>query len=139
MIYLPQGVLPGKRFNTKNRNAAGYMGSARPSHKDYYVYQGSNYPSSIIEISNADRTNSFHPTQKPVKLYEYLQLTYTNEGETILDFASGSGTCAIAADNLKRNWICIEKDQNYYEISKKRINENRSRLNAEGYNLLLLD
>ena len=84
MIYLPQGVLPGKRFNPKNRKAAGYMGSARPSHKDYYVYQGSNYPSSIIELSNANRTNIIHPTQKPVALMEYLIKTYTNEGETVL-------------------------------------------------------
>jgi site-specific DNA-methyltransferase (adenine-specific) len=70
-----------------------------------------------------------HPTQKPVALFQYLQLTYTNEGDTILDNCSGSGTTAIAADNIRRNWICIEKDPNYVAVSKKRINENRKRLN----------
>jgi site-specific DNA-methyltransferase (adenine-specific) len=49
--------------------------------------------------------------------------TYTNEGDIILDNASGSGTTAIACMNLKRNYILIEKEQKYYDISKKRIDE----------------
>jgi site-specific DNA-methyltransferase (adenine-specific) len=65
---------------------------------------------------------------KPVALFQYLQLTYTNEGDTILDNVAGSFTTAIAADNIKRNWICIEKEAEYCEIGKKRIEENRERL-----------
>ena len=62
-----------------------------------------------------------HPTQKPVSLYEYLIKTYTLKNETILDFASGSSTLSIACINTGRKYICIEKDTNYYNISKERI------------------
>jgi site-specific DNA-methyltransferase (adenine-specific) len=98
------------------------------------------HPTNIIQIKRD--TDRLHPTQKPVALFQYLQLTYTNEGDTILDNCSGSGTTAIAADNIRRNWICIEKDPNYVAVSKKRINENRMRLNSsllEKFDLPLLD
>jgi len=62
-----------------------------------------------------------HPTQKPVKLLEYLIMTYTNEGDLVLDNVSGSGSTAVAALNTKRDYICIEKDKNYYGLSQKRI------------------
>jgi site-specific DNA-methyltransferase (adenine-specific) len=102
------------------------------------------YPINVLEIprDNMSKGKSLHPTQKPVALFQYLQLTYTNEGDTILDNCSGSGTTAIAADNIRRNWICIEKDPNYVAVSKKRINENRMRLNSsllEKFDLPLLD
>lgn len=69
-----------------------------------------------------------HPTQKPVALFEDLIKTYTNEGDIVLDNCAGSFTTAIAAENTKRNWICIEQLEEYCEIGKKRINENRVRL-----------
>lgn len=62
-----------------------------------------------------------HPTQKPVSLFEYLIKTYTNEGEKILDNTAGSGTTAIAAMNTNRKWICIEKDEDYYNKAIERI------------------
>ncbi len=64
-----------------------------------------------------------HPTQKPVALMEYLIKTYTNEGETVLDFTMGSGTTGVAAKNLNRDFIGIELDNDYFEIAKKRIEE----------------
>jgi site-specific DNA-methyltransferase (adenine-specific) len=63
-----------------------------------------------------------HPTQKPVELMEYLIKTYTNEGETVLDFCMGSGTTGVAAKNLNRSFIGIELDETYFNISKERIN-----------------
>ena len=63
------------------------------------------YPSSILEFSNANQKAKSHPTQKPVKLMEYLIKTYTNEGETVLDNTMGSGTTGVAAVNLNRNFI----------------------------------
>ena len=54
---------------------------------------------------------------------EYLIKTYTNEGETVLDFTMGSGTTGVACKNLNRNFIGIELDATYFEIAKKRINE----------------
>ena len=71
--------------------------------------------------SGAEKTK--HSTQKPVALMEYLIKTYTNEGETVLDFAMGSGTTGVAAKNLGRRFIGIELDEEYFEIAKGRINE----------------
>lgn len=62
-----------------------------------------------------------HPTQKPVALFEYLIKTYTDEGDLVLDNAAGSGTTAVAAENLKRRWLCIEKDPLYSQKAKDRI------------------
>jgi site-specific DNA-methyltransferase (adenine-specific) len=63
--------------------------------------------------------DGLHPTQKPVPLLEYLIKTYTNEGDTVLDFTMGSGSTGVAATNLKREFIGIEMDAAYFEISKK--------------------
>ena len=62
-----------------------------------------------------------HPTQKPVALMEYLIKTYTNEGETVLDFTMGSGTTGVACANLGRDFIGIELDEGYFEIARERI------------------
>jgi DNA modification methylase len=62
-----------------------------------------------------------HHTQKPVALMEYLINTYSNEGETVLDFTMGSGTTGVAAANTGRHFIGIELDEKYYNIAKERI------------------
>jgi len=77
------------------------------------------YPLSILKF-NRDRTG-LHPTQKPVALMEYLIKTYTNEGETVLDFTMGSGTTGVACKNTNRDFIGIELDENYYNIANDRI------------------
>jgi len=69
-----------------------------------------------------------HPTQKPVALMEYLIRTYTNEGETIMDNAMGSGTTGVACVNTGRNFIGIEKDKTYFDIATKRINDHKSQI-----------
>ena len=79
------------------------------------------YPKSILRFSNADKTKNIHPTQKPVALMEYLIKTYTNEGETVLDNAMGSGTTGVACKNLGRDFIGIELDEKYFNIAKERI------------------
>ncbi len=83
-------------------------------------------PTTIIEIPVINNDSSseirLHPTQKPLALMEYLIKTYTNEGDTILDFAMGSGTTGVACLNTNRNFIGIEKDKEYFEIAEKRIN-----------------
>ena len=65
--------------------------------------------------------SKLHPTQKPVKLFEYFIKTYTNEGETVLDNCAGSGTTAIACLRTNRQYICIEKDEKYYQLILNRI------------------
>ncbi len=76
------------------------------------------YPKTILKVKTE---RGFHPTQKPVALMEYLIKTYTNEGETVLDFVMGSGTTGVACMRINRNFIGIEKDKKYYQIAKKRI------------------
>ena len=68
------------------------------------------------------RNRGLHPTQKPVALLEYLIKTYTQEGETVLDFTMGSGTTGVACKNLNRKFIGIEKDETYFKIAQDRIN-----------------
>lgn len=86
------------------------------------VYYDKN-PQSIIVFSKQSDGKYIHPTQKPVALLEYLIKTYTLEGETVLDNCMGSGSTGVACINTKRNFIGIEKDDKYFEIAKKRIEE----------------
>ncbi len=81
------------------------------------------YPTSVVKFNGCGRGIAVHPTQKPVALMEYLIKTYTNEGETVLDFTMGSGTTGVACKNLGRKFIGIEMDAKYFEIAKKRILE----------------
>ena len=83
------------------------------------ISDGRRYPKTVQKFKR-DR-NKIHPTQKPVALMEYLIKTYTNEGDTVLDFAMGSGTTGVACRNLKRNFIGIELDEKYYNIATSRI------------------
>ena len=62
-----------------------------------------------------------HPTQKPIKLMERIVSLFTNEGDTVLDFCMGSGSTGVACKNLNRNFIGIEKDLNYFNIAKERL------------------
>ena len=80
------------------------------------------YPKNLIDFSNANKVNNLHPTQKPVALMEYLIKTYTNEWELILDFTAGSWTTWVACQNLNRNFILIEKEQEYIDIINTRLN-----------------
>lgn len=81
------------------------------------------YPTEVLDFSRKRQKNKLHPTQKPVALLEYLIKTYTLEGETVLDFTMGSGSTGVACKNLKRNFLGIELDENYFNIAKKRIEE----------------
>lgn len=89
---------------------------------------GSRFPRSVFSIKyDAEFFNStksglmVHPTQKPVALFEYLIKTYSNEGDLVLDSFSGSGTTAVACQRLNRRFLCIEKEQEYYEHSLERL------------------
>jgi site-specific DNA-methyltransferase (adenine-specific) len=84
---------------------------------------GKRNPRSVIKISNPKGKGQLHPTQKPVALMEYLIKTYTNEGETVLDFTMGSGTTGVACVNLNRSFTGIELDETYFNIANNRINQ----------------
>jgi site-specific DNA-methyltransferase (adenine-specific) len=74
-----------------------------------------------LSFSKPHPSISVHPTQKPVELLEYLIKTYSNEGDTILDFTMGSGSTGVACKNLNREFIGIEKEEKYFNIAKERI------------------
>jgi site-specific DNA-methyltransferase (adenine-specific) len=86
------------------------------------INEGTRRAKSVIKIKNP-RVKGGHSTEKPVALMEYLIKTYSNPGEVVLDFAVGRGTTLVAAHNLGRRFIGIEKDKSYFDISYKRINE----------------
>ena len=85
---------------------------------EHYCPRDVQYFTSTVGIVDRD-----HPTQKPVDLLEYLIKTYTNEGETVLDATMGSGSTGVACVNTGRDFIGFEKEQNFFEISQKRIAE----------------
>jgi len=76
--------------------------------------------------SNNDNKGKIHPTQKPVALYRWLLQKYAKPGDKIIDTHSGSGSCAIACHLEKFDFLAIEKDEDYYEASVKRLDEVRS-------------
>ncbi len=129
--YNPQGVQynPQVKKNGKTVGGETVQGSAGTGNGKgklrtagaTYIQEYTNYPSQLLEFES--NHGGFHPTQKPVALFEYLIKTYTDEGETVLDSTAGSGTTAIAAENTGRKWICMEMDKKYYDESVKRVEE----------------
>lgn len=111
----------------KNRKSVQYVQDRSDSvynmtgEKNGYIHNnnGVHYPKSVIEISNPN-DKTVHPTQKPVKLFEYLIKTYSNESDTILDCCAGSGTTGVACKNTGRNYILIEKEKQYIDVMKER-------------------
>lgn len=88
--------------------------------------QTDRYPRSVQVFKTDKQKVSLHPTQKPVALLEYLIKTYTQEGETVLDFTFGSGSTGIACLNTNRKFLGIEMDANYYDIACNRLNNNQT-------------
>ena len=121
--YNPQGLVDvnkevgtGATRANQNGNATGKI---LQTESRKYTQEKGNYPRQVQRFANAGKT--VHPTQKPVALMEYLIRTYTNEGETVLDFTMGSGTTGVACANLARSFIGIEMDADYFALASKRI------------------
>ena len=87
----------------------------------FNLWRGGKSKSNVLEY--AKDNDGYHPTQKPVKLLEDLIQTYSNEGNTVLDFTMGSGSTGVACINTNRNFIGIELDKGYFNIAKQRIEE----------------
>ena len=99
--------------------------SNRPEYKTGILKDGitlSDVWTDIPALPHNAKERVNHPTQKPIKLMERIISLFTNEGDTILDFCMGSGSTGVACKNLNRNFIGIEKDLNYFNISKERLN-----------------
>ena len=121
--YNPEMVTRGKVRKKGITTETGKHTSNYGEFKNSVVENNEYYPTSIIEVSNANRKDKLHPTEKPVALLEYLIKTYTNEGEVVLDNTMGSGTTGVACVNTNRGFIGMELDDKYFEIAKARINE----------------
>lgn len=120
--YNPQGLVKldnpkrkQKRVNNDKENV--YRMSTLNKE---YVAEYTNYPRSVLKYSNRNH-KSLHPTQKPIELFEYLLLTYSNEGDTVLDNCMGSGTTGVVCAKNNRNFIGFETNEKYFEIAKERI------------------
>jgi len=99
---------------------------ASKSKKYFFNYEMAKMLSNGKQMRNlwkipAERHKTPHPTEKPEKLLERIILIGSKEGDTILDPFMGSGTTCVVAKRLKRNFIGIEIDENYFNIAKKRI------------------
>lgn len=94
-----------------------------------YEMAWSSFKSSAKKFDkNPNNSNRIHPTEKPVKLYEWLLLNYAKEGDKILDTHLGSGSIAIACHNLKFDLTACELDPDYYNAAMKRINQHKRQL-----------
>jgi site-specific DNA-methyltransferase (adenine-specific) len=90
----------------------------------FNLWQGGKSKSNVLEYKKDN--DGYHPTQKPVALLEDLIRTYSNEGNTVLDFTMGSGSTGVACVNTDRNFIGIELDENYFTLAKQRIEQAQS-------------
>ena len=127
MSYYPQyGV--GKPYKIKcGKQIHEYNGTGKGKTEGYISESGGKrYPKTILRYNTE---KGFHPSQKPVDLLEYLIKTYTLENETVLDFTMGSGSTGVACKNLKRKFIGIENNKEYFKIAINRIRDHQRQLN----------
>ena len=116
----------GGKFNVSNTMSGNQQSIAYKDIDAERYNPDEKNPSSIIKVNSIrpiSKEYLGHPTQKPVMLIDTLIKTYTNENDLVLDNTAGSCTTAIAALNTNRNYICMEKDENYYNIGLKRVKE----------------
>lgn len=108
----------------KPRKKGGYVGGNKGtygSHKEDVKFNNEYYPTSIIDISNANQKEKQHPTEKPIELMKWIISTYSNENDVVLDNTMGSGATCLASKELNRFFLGIEKEKQYYEIAVSRV------------------
>ena len=122
-LYIPQKTAhTGELRTNKIKNGTlGVLIDSKNGTPTSYRDDRTRYPIQVLKFNRDCLKSNLHPTQKPVALMEYLIKTYTQEGETVLDFAAGSFTTGVACKNTGRNFIGIEKDAGYFEIAKQRL------------------
>ena len=117
-VYNPQMVGSEIRKIKRNPNLKTTDNYGKFEYPEQSTYIG-RYPTSLLSFTRDN--DKLHPTQKPVKLLEYLIKTYTNENEVVLDNCMGSGSTGVACVNTNRKFIGIELDEKYFSIAKERI------------------
>ena len=132
MNYFPQGLRAtvGNTSKTSSKTEKFSYYGKRPSREGKeWVQEFTNYPKNILRFESEKNPN--HPTQKPVRLCEYLIKTYTTVGMTVLDNTMGSGTSGVAAVRTRRNFVGIEMSKEYFELSKARIADAKTIVSME--------
>ena len=110
----------GYKYNSKK--GGDFIGNINRTVTDQDYDKNLKFPEDIQTFNNrAKGDRGYHPTQKPIKLLEYLIKTYTKENETVLDFTMGSGSTGVACKNTNRDFIGIELEKEYFDIAKDRI------------------
>ena len=130
-VYNPQMVkcAPHQRNHRKGDGSHSLKRGCYGDHKEVpTIVSDEKFPRSILCFDKEHSADTFHPTQKPVALIQYLIRTYTNEGDLVLDNCSGSGTTAISCIKEKRNFICFEKDETYWKKSVERVENEQQQL-----------
>ena len=110
-----------KRTNKVKNGKLGKLSDAQEKKVFAYNDIGLRYPTQVWSFKRDILTSNLHPTQKPVALLEELINTFSNPGDTVLDFCMGSGSTGVASLNLNRKFIGVEIDKNYFDIAKNRI------------------
>ena len=125
--YNPQMTdhLGPKRTNKVKNGKLGVLVDSQNRKPFEYNDTGKRYPLQVVQFKRDILSSNLHPTQKPIALMEYLIKTYSNEGDIILDFTMGSGSTGVACKNTNRNFIGIELNEEYFDIAKKRIEDNK--------------
>lgn len=126
--YYPQKTVgprthsEGQHKNPANNNYGDF------THTKYSEYGCLKYPTSIIRLPKPTASVTYHPTEKPTELAEYLIKTYTQEGDTVLDCCMGVGWTAVASKRLNRNFVGIELNHDYFKVAKQRVSNIPARL-----------
>lgn len=94
------------------------------------AYSSFDSPTRIVTVNRVEllKDGTFHPTQKPIKLYEWILARYAKPGDKIIDTHAGSGACLIAAHRLRMKWLGFEIDADYYQKATERINAELAQL-----------
>ena len=110
-----------KRSNKIGNGKLGLLTDSKNKRPVEYIDNGKRYPTQVWKFKRDILKSNLHPTQKPLSLIRELIKTFTNEGDTVLDNCSGSGTTAVACVKEKRHFICFEKDETYWKKSVERV------------------
>lgn len=126
-VYNPQKYQGTKNNANKGKNKKAIISKNNNNYNDFLIfdnsdeYQNMKFPRSILTFRKPHPSVTFHPTEKPVNLLEYLIKTYSLENDIVLDFTMGSGSTGVACRNTNRKFIGIEINKEYFDLAKNRI------------------
>ena len=88
----------------------------------------------IFDFSSGNQVGRFHPTQKPIRLYEWILANYAKPGDTVLDTHAGSASSLIACHNANHQYVGFEIDEDYYRMAKERLDSETAQMTIWNYN-----